>query len=122
MVIAGSDDTVPKAFPAEFRRDVGAPPARSVGERVLGFFEQAFDKWKAQPVTQRDWGDAHLIHAARKIHHDDPEFGYRFIADELADQGVEPGATGCSDCAARRTLQRPLPQAGRAAPARPARP
>jgi transposase InsO family protein len=29
-----------------------------------------------------------LINAAVDIHHDDPEFGYRFIADELAGQGV----------------------------------
>ncbi len=41
-----------------------------------------------QPVTDRDWNVAHLINAARDIHHDDPEFGYRFIADELEQQGV----------------------------------
>src|SRR4051794_4363432 len=56
--------------------------------RVLGFSKQAFYKWKADPVSRRDWDDAHLINAAVDIHHDDPEFGYRFIADELADQGV----------------------------------
>ena len=56
--------------------------------RVLGFSKQAFYKWQANPVSQRDWDDAHLINAAIDIHHDDPEFGYRFITDELADQGV----------------------------------
>ena len=56
--------------------------------RVLGFSKQAFYTWKANPVTDRDWDDAHLINAARDIHHDDPEFGYRFIADELAELGV----------------------------------
>ena len=56
--------------------------------RVLGFSKQAFYKWQANPVSQRDWDDAHLINAAIDIHHDDPEFGYRFIADELADQGM----------------------------------
>jgi putative transposase len=56
--------------------------------RVLGFSKQAFYKWQAAPVSQRDWDDAHLINAAVDIHHDDPEFGYRFIADELADQGI----------------------------------
>lgn len=56
--------------------------------RVLGFSKQAFYKWQAAPVSQRDWDDAHLINAAIDIHHDDPEFGYRFIADELAGQGV----------------------------------
>jgi transposase InsO family protein len=56
--------------------------------RVLGFSTQAFYKWQAAPVSQRDWDDAHLINAAIDIHHDDPEFGYRFIADELADHGM----------------------------------
>jgi putative transposase len=56
--------------------------------RVLGFSKQAFYQWKARPVTARDWDDAHLINAAIEIHHDDPEFGYRFIADELPGRGV----------------------------------
>ena len=47
------------------------------------------------PVTERDWADAHLTNAAFEIHHDDPAFGYRFIADELAERGIraerEPG-------------------------------
>ena len=55
--------------------------------RVLGFSKQAFYQWKAAPVSQRDWDDAHLINAAIDIHHDDPEFGYRFITDELTVQG-----------------------------------
>ena len=63
--------------------------------RVLGFSKQAFYPWKASPVTQRDWDDAHLINAALDVHQDDPAFGYRFIADELADQRYhrrrEPG-------------------------------
>lgn len=52
--------------------------------RVLGFSTQAYYKWRADPVTQRDWDDAHPISAALDIHADDPVFGYRFIADELA--------------------------------------
>lgn len=52
--------------------------------RVLGFTPQAFHKWRANPVSARDWSDAHLVDAAREIHADDPVFGYRFIADELA--------------------------------------
>jgi transposase InsO family protein len=59
--------------------------------RVLGFSKQAFYAWKRQPVTARDWADAHLIDAARDAHHDDPEFGYRFIADELPDYGITAG-------------------------------
>jgi putative transposase len=56
--------------------------------RVLGFSKQAFYKWQAAPVSRRDWDDAHLINAAIDIHHDDPEFGYRFITDELAEKGL----------------------------------
>lgn len=68
----------------------GIPVA--VACRVLGFSKQAFYRWKADPVSQRDWDDAHLINAAYDIHHDDPAFGYRFIADELAAQGITAGA------------------------------
>jgi len=59
--------------------------------RVLGFSKQAFYKWRANPVTQRDYDDAHLINAARDIHGDDPGFGYRFIADELPAKGITAG-------------------------------
>jgi putative transposase len=52
--------------------------------RVLHFTPQAYYKWWANPVSDRDWADAHLVGAAREIHADDPVFGYRFIADELA--------------------------------------
>ena len=48
--------------------------------RVLGFSKQAFDKWKANPVTTSDYEWAYLINAALDAHADDPEFGYRFIA------------------------------------------
>jgi putative transposase len=59
--------------------------------RVLGFSKQAFYAWKARPVSDRDWADAHLVNAALDVHRDDPAFGYRFIADELADQGITAG-------------------------------
>ena len=50
---------------------------------VLGFSTQAFYKWRARPVSDRDWADAHVVNAIVDVHADDPEFGYRFIADEL---------------------------------------
>ncbi len=43
--------------------------------RVLGFSRQAFYAWKANPVSRRDWDDAHLINAAVDLHHDDPASG-----------------------------------------------
>jgi putative transposase len=65
--------------------DDGVPVA--VTCRVLGFSKQAFYQWKAKPVSDRDYDDAHLTNAAVDVHHDDPEFGYRFITDELTTQG-----------------------------------
>jgi transposase InsO family protein len=59
--------------------------------RVLGFTSQAYYKWLAHPVSQRDWDDAHLINAAYDIHADDPAFGYRFIADQLRERGLAAG-------------------------------
>jgi putative transposase len=59
--------------------------------RVLGFSTQAFYKWRKDPVSQRDWDDAHLINAARDVHADDPAFGYRFISDELPGRGITAG-------------------------------
>jgi putative transposase len=66
--------------------------------RVLGFSTQAYYKWRAAPVTTRDWSDAHLVDAARDVHADDPAFGYRFIADELAS---EHGITASENRVAR---------------------
>ena len=58
---------------------------------VLGFSPQAFYRWRARPVCDRDWDDAHLTNAMVDIHADDPEFGYRFIADELQAAGQRIG-------------------------------
>ncbi len=69
--------------------------------RVLGFSKQAFYKWCKSPVTDREWSDAHLINAALDVHHDDPTFGYRFIADELNDAGM----AACENRVARLCTQ-----------------
>ena len=55
--------------------------------RVLKFAKQPYYRWLQEPVSQREWDDAHLINAALDVHADDPAFGYRFIADELAGAG-----------------------------------
>ena len=54
---------------------------------VLGFSPQAFYKWRARPRAPRVLDDAHLVNAIVDVHADDPEFGYRLIADELAAAG-----------------------------------
>ena len=58
---------------------------------VLGFSPQAFYKWQAQPVCRRDVDNAHLVNVIRDVHEDDPEFGYRFISDELERAGHSVG-------------------------------
>jgi transposase InsO family protein len=54
---------------------------------VLGFSTQAFYKWRAKPCCARDRDDAYVTNAIVDVHADDPEFGYRFIADELEQAG-----------------------------------
>jgi hypothetical protein len=66
--------------------------------RVLGFSKQAYYAWRAAPVIDREWSDAHLINAAIDIHRDDPEFGYRFITDELVEHGVIAPARNRGHC------------------------
>lgn len=56
--------------------------------RVLRCSKQAYYAWKASSVTPADLQRAHMINAVWDVHRDDPEFGYRFIADELADAGL----------------------------------
>lgn len=55
---------------------------------MLGFSPQAYYQWLQHPISDRDWEEAHLINAAVNAHRKDPVFGYRFIADELTDQGL----------------------------------
>ena len=67
----------------------GVPVRLACG--VLGFSPQAFYKWRANPVSDRDWADAHTTNVIVDVHADDPEFGYRFIADELEVAGHKTG-------------------------------
>lgn len=54
---------------------------------VLGFSPQAFYKWRSRPCSDRDYDDAQLTNALVDLHGDDPEFGYRFLTDELQAAG-----------------------------------
>jgi putative transposase len=58
----------------------------AVACRVLGLTTQGYYKWLKNPVSQRDWDDAHLIDVLYEIHQDDATLGYRFLTDELADE------------------------------------
>jgi putative transposase len=55
--------------------------------RVLKFASKNYYRWLRRTVTPRDFENAYLTNAAIDAHHDDPVFGYRFIADELTDAG-----------------------------------
>jgi hypothetical protein len=59
--------------------------------RELGFPKLTFYAWCKQPVSARDWDDAHLTNAAYDIHADDSAFGYRVITDELRSRGITAG-------------------------------
>lgn len=56
--------------------------------RVLGFSRQAYYKWLKTPVSARQAEENQLLELIKRIHADDPEFGYRFICDELVKQGL----------------------------------
>ncbi|SNS09943.1 Transposase InsO and inactivated derivatives [Geodermatophilus pulveris] len=58
---------------------------------VLGHSTQAYYAWTGAPISQRDLEDAYLTNALIDAHGDDPEFGYRFLADEVAGVGLVAG-------------------------------
>jgi transposase InsO family protein len=55
--------------------------------RVLKLARQPYYRWLAHPVTATDLEQAYLANALFDAHLDDPEFGYRFLADEARDAG-----------------------------------
>jgi hypothetical protein len=55
--------------------------------RVLKIARQPYYRWLACPVTDRELDEAYLANAIFDAHRDDPEFGYRFLADEVHDAG-----------------------------------
>lgn len=60
--------------------------------RVLEIARQPYYRWLANPVTDVEWDQAHRLNALIDAHADDPEFGYRYLADEAAEAGF-PMAT-----------------------------
>ena len=57
--------------------------------RVLKLARAPYYRWLANPVTDADWVEAHRANALFDAHRDDPEFGYRLLADEARDAGQE---------------------------------
>jgi transposase InsO family protein len=63
----------------------GIPVAVSL--RVLKLSRQPYYRWLITPVTDAELVEAHRANALFDAHRDDPEFGYRFLADEARDAG-----------------------------------
>ena len=55
--------------------------------RVLKIARQPYYRWLADPVTDAELEEAYRANALFDAHHDDPEFGYRFLLDEARDAG-----------------------------------
>jgi putative transposase len=55
--------------------------------RVLDLARQPYYRWLAKPVTTAELAEAYLANALFDAHRDDPEFGYRYLADEARDAG-----------------------------------
>jgi putative transposase len=55
--------------------------------RVLNIARQPYYRWRARPVTGTELDQAYRANALFDAHRDDPEFGYRFLADEARAAG-----------------------------------
>ncbi len=51
--------------------------------RVLGLARQPYYRWLDEPIVESQLAEAYLANAIHDAHRDDPEFGYRFLADEV---------------------------------------
>jgi transposase InsO family protein len=61
--------------------DDGIPVAVSC--RVLDLARQPYYRWLDTPIVDSQLDEAYLANAIHDAHRDDPEFGYRFLADEV---------------------------------------
>jgi hypothetical protein len=82
----------------------------------MGFSKQAFYKWKASPVSDRDWADAHLINAALEVYADGPAHGivFRPAAEERSGPAAlihQAGTASAIVTWIEKTYQPPAPSA-----------
>ncbi|MGW7529867.1 IS3 family transposase [Streptomyces sp. NPDC054783] len=56
--------------------------------RVLKLARQPYYRWLDRPVTDAVLEEAYRANALFEAHREDPEFGYRFLADEARDAGT----------------------------------
>lgn len=59
----------------------------TVSCRVLDLARSAYYRWLDEPIVDAQLEEAYLTNAIHTAHLDDPEFGYRFLADEVREGG-----------------------------------
>ena len=68
--------------------------------RVLKLARQPYYRWRANPITDAQLVEAYRANALFDAHHEDPEFGYRYLVEEARDAGEPMAArTGWRICA-----------------------
>jgi transposase InsO family protein len=67
--------------------DDGVPVTVTCG--ILGLCRQQYYRWVEAPVSDAELDEAWLANAIFDAHRNDPEFGYRFLADEVRAAGFE---------------------------------
>jgi putative transposase len=55
--------------------------------RVLKLARQPYYRWRANPITDAELAGAYRANALFDAHHDDPEFGYRYLGEEARGAG-----------------------------------
>ncbi|WP_174562513.1 hypothetical protein [Nocardia acidivorans] len=91
--------------------------------RVPNLARQPYYRWLAEPVTDAELEAAYRANALFDAHREDPEFGYRFLADEARAAGEAMADRTawriCSGLVERVRQEAPWQgQAGSACPAR----
>ena len=82
--------------------------------RVLEIARQPYYRWLADPITDSEVQEAYRINALIDAHADDPEYGYRYLADETADAGVPMAVrTAWRLCRGRAPLRGSLAESAR---------
>src|SRR5699024_4905148 len=90
-VLVAGESAVKRLYPLvrELAAD-GIPVAVSC--RVLKLSRQPYYRWLAAPVPEAEVNEAYRANALFDAHRDDPEFGYRYLADEAEIAGYPMAA------------------------------
>ena len=57
--------------------------------RVLSLCRQQYYRWLKEPISEHQRNRANVANVVFDAHRDDPEFGYRFLADEARRAGFD---------------------------------